>query len=179
MMNSPTDSPTDNPLDYLSPVPGYPAYFINPARREVHRRYPDGKLRPVKAVVNGHGYRHLNLCRDGKCRSVKLCRLVAEAVYGPLPPGLGVLHRNDVKTDDLAANLYYGSPADNRRDALRNGRLRTKLNPDKVRAIFALDAAGVPRKVAAATMGVGTNTIGDVLRGRTWGHVRNNPDREG
>ena len=48
--------------------------------------------------------------------------LVCEAFHGPRGDGQVARHLNDVKLDNRAENLAWGSKTDNRRDAVRNGR---------------------------------------------------------
>lgn len=48
--------------------------------------------------------------------------LMAEAFIGERPDCALVLHRDDVPTNNVLSNLYYGSPSQNQFDAVRNGR---------------------------------------------------------
>lgn len=52
--------------------------------------------------------------------SVRVHRLVAAAFIGPRPPGQGVCHQNDIKTDNRCSNLRYGSQSENSQDVYAN-----------------------------------------------------------
>jgi hypothetical protein len=77
-------------------------------------RAPD---RLVTPYVHPQGYRHVSL--RGVQRSVH--SLVLEAFVCPRPAGMLGLHRDDVKWHNHVSNLYWGSPAENARDSVRNG----------------------------------------------------------
>lgn len=47
--------------------------------------------------------------------------LVLEAFVGPKPLGMYGCHRDDDPTNNRLDNLYWGTPADNTADCLRNG----------------------------------------------------------
>jgi hypothetical protein len=69
-------------------------------------RYP-----VVKLFVTGNGkptYRYIH-------------QLVAEAFLGPRPLGESVRHLDDVKADNQAQNLAYGTRSENELDKTRNG----------------------------------------------------------
>lgn len=94
---------------------------------------PDGKV----WRLTRRGWREkVQMCRDGYfyvrrftggrerpvSESYKVSRLVCEAFNGPAPfPGALVRHLNDVKADNRAENLAWGSVRDNFWDSVRNG----------------------------------------------------------
>ncbi|MBO4169521.1 HNH endonuclease signature motif containing protein [Cereibacter azotoformans] len=56
-------------------------------------------------------------------KKIGVHRLICEAFNGPPPfPGCMVLHGNDVKSDNRASNLRWGTMIENHADAVRNGR---------------------------------------------------------
>ena len=55
--------------------------------------------------------------------------LVALAFIGPRPDGTYVLHRDDDRTNNRLDNIYYGTPADNAVDRVKNG---LWLNPSQI-----------------------------------------------
>lgn len=57
----------------------------------------------------------------GKSRMIH--HLVLELFSSPRPEGLYALHKNDDKYDNKFSNLYWGTDEDNKRDAVRNGRI--------------------------------------------------------
>lgn len=99
-------------LELWRPIPGLGDFF------EVSNcggvRAPDG---PITPTVGCKGYRHVSFA--GKGYSVH--SLVLEAFICPRPDGLWALHLDDVKWNNHVSNLYWGTPSDNSRDAVRNG----------------------------------------------------------
>lgn len=79
------------------------------------------KGRMLSICLSGGGYPSVGLCKNGRQRTYTTASLVLSAFVQPRPPGLHVLHENDVKTDNTPKNLYYGTHAENMRDRLRNG----------------------------------------------------------
>ena len=67
------------------------------------------------------GHIAVMLSRHGNIRRRMVHQLVAEAFIGPRPPGYETRHLNDVPDDNRLVNLTYGTSADNKADAIRNG----------------------------------------------------------
>lgn len=79
------------------------------------------KGKVLKPCIEGFGYPTVGLCKEGISRTVRVHVLVAEAFLGPRPEGLEVRHLDDVKTNNVPANLAYGTASENRYDSVRNG----------------------------------------------------------
>ena len=77
-----------------------------------------------RSPPNGPTYRVVHI-RPGS-GSVHIAILMLEAFVGPRPPGELARHLNDDSLDDRLENLAWGTHADNRRDAWRNGRWRNR-----------------------------------------------------
>ncbi|RBP66385.1 HNH endonuclease [Brevibacterium sanguinis] len=76
----------------------------------------------LKPSIHHTGYRRVILTRGGG-RSERLVHsVIAETFHGPRPEGLEVRHRNGDKSDNSAANLAYGTSAENKQDILDHGR---------------------------------------------------------
>lgn len=111
-------------------------------------------------------------------------RLAFQLLKGPIPTGLFVCHRCDVRNCINPDHLFLGTPLDNMRDCHNKGRTsRLKgierwnavLNEEQVRLILQLH---VPFKVGskkiARTLGISNwQAIHGVLSGRRWKHVTN------
>ena len=79
--------------------------------------------------VNYKGYPIISPRAHGKRRHLRVQRLLYETENGPIPGGLLVLHRCNVKICINIKHLYLGSPADNSTDwvlAMRRGYARAK-----------------------------------------------------
>lgn len=99
---------------------------------------------------------------------------------GPIPTGLHVLHKCDVRCCVNPDHLFLGTQADNLADMDRKGRRKSgslrgdrhhqaKLKTDDVLKIR--EAGGSPT-VVAQSYGVSRTTIGDILAGRSWRHLK-------
>jgi len=115
-------------LTQWKPVPGYPLYEVSDHGkvRSVPRTSARSRARgkPLKAQLT-RGYRYVGLYRDGGTRPhrrIKVSVLVLEAFVGPRPDGHHACHRDDDKTNDTLANLYWGTPPQNGQDQVRNGK---------------------------------------------------------
>jgi len=103
---------------------------------------------------------------------------------GPIPEGMCVLHRCDVKLCVNPAHLFLGTQADNMRDMTIKGRgvqhpappgeghHFAKLTDAKVVEIRTLYAmGGVSQRALAKRFGVAYSSISDVLSRKHWAHV--------
>lgn len=142
------------------------------------RRHPQGKLKFLPG----------RLLRPGRCKSGYLSvsikgrthlvqHLVAAAFIGPRPPGLLVLHRDDVKDHNREPNLRYGTHQDNHDDMLLSGSRvmgesfrSARLNNTAAAAIRALKGR-VSQSALASAFGVSPAAVQAVHDGRTWTHV--------
>lgn len=107
-------------------------------------------------------------------RSGKLAHRAAfEEAYGPVPPGLLVLHHCDNRPCIEPEHLYAGTNADNSRDAVERGRAsrkgQRKLTPeavDELRRRYA--AGGVTYGALAVEYDVSVSCVSMAIRGRNW-----------
>lgn len=111
-------------------------------------------------------------------KSVLAHRVAWELANGPIPNGLFVLHRCDVKECVNPDHLFLGTPADNMKDAADKGRLPigctqhfAKLDPDKIRAIRILKQDGYRTADLATYFGVHKSNIVQIMRGVSWRHI--------
>jgi hypothetical protein len=115
-------------------VPGYPGYEVSDQGRvrsldrEGLSRWGTPRIfkgRTLAQVMvggtDGRRYHGCSLYRDGKSRQRTVHALVLEAFVGPRPEGLFGCHRDDDADNNCLENLYWGTPAENSRDAVENG----------------------------------------------------------
>jgi HNH endonuclease/NUMOD4 motif len=82
-------------------------------------------LKPGRVLIpqpNTNGRLQVMLCHNKKQRLYQVHRLVLAAFVGPCPAGLQSLHWDDNPRNNELSNLRYGTPAENQRDCIRNGR---------------------------------------------------------
>ena len=115
---------------------------------------------------SGHSYGRLRV----GTQVVYAHRYSFELEYGPIPPGLHVLHDCDNPPCVNPRHLWLGTNADNQHDKVAKGRQAHigKLTKDVIPAIFAARAEGKSASEIAAMFGVAKRTIYHVLAGNTW-----------
>ena len=171
-------------------IPGFSAYQASNLGRIRSLRSVDARtgepivLSPGRS--GGTGYLTVSVRADGAARAVSehISHLVAAAWLGERPsPDHCVLHANDIRTDNRAANLRYGTRAENHADALRNGGRISGPTPNcwgkggtftvaQVRSIRRQAAAGVRiSEIAAGFEEVSYDAVWACVRGRTWSWV--------
>lgn len=118
---------------------------------------------------NGYG----TFTDNGK--SISAHRFSYTKAIGPIPEGLTVCHKCDLRCCVNPSHLFVGTQSDNLWDASRKGRLRTgernhktKLTREDVLAIRASDKSG---SVLGREFGVWQRTISDIKRCITWRNV--------
>jgi len=112
-------------------------------------------------------------------RTAYIHRLTHEALIGPIPDGLGVLHRCDTKACARPEHLWTGTQAENIADMVSKGRQargeankRAKLTTPQVLGIRALHALGAAHMAAlAGEFGVAAETIRAIVLRKHWVHV--------
>lgn len=106
-------------------------------------------------------------------------RFTFEEAHGPIPLGLGVLHRCDTPACVRPEHLFLGTQADNTADMVAKGRQRrgerrpgAKLTDAGVReARQRYAAGGVSILALAREYGVDGTVMWDVIKGTRWKHV--------
>jgi hypothetical protein len=103
-------------------VVGYEGkYEVSDAGRVRSVPRPRAKGGPLAMPPDFHGRAHVTLHKDGKQKVHHVHRLVAEAFFGPLPPGCETRHLDGNPLNNAASNLLYGTRSSNQRDAVEYG----------------------------------------------------------
>lgn len=133
------------------------------------------KGRVLKLIPKNGRYLCVTLADKERRVQYLLHDIVAAAFHGPKPPGLVVRHLDDVKANNRATNLCYGTHAENYADTVRNGISRrgeshgmAKLTEEQVRHIRA--SAETPQALAAMFCVVPEH-VWAIKKRRVWKHV--------
>lgn len=70
------------------------------------------------------GYGNFGISKNGTTRSVRAHRFIWELENGPIPKGLLVCHRCDVRACANPAHLFLGTHHDNTQDMMQKGRYK-------------------------------------------------------
>jgi len=176
-------------------VKGQPQRFMSghSIRRPYEQRFWDrvdknGPIHPVLRTAcwlwTGHtmvnGYGHFTSFGTG---SNLAHRIAWEITHGPIPNGLQVLHRCDVRNCTNPAHLLPGTQQENvddmyakdRADHTRNAKGErqhlAKLTAEKVLEIRARHDKGEPQKDIARCYGVTSQSVWAVVHRKTWKHI--------
>lgn len=103
----------NNPnCEYWKVIEGY-NYFVS-----TYGRIENGSTgRILKPGINNHGYYYVNLCKNGKYKSFKTHRLVAEAFIENPDDKVCIDHINNDKLNNNVTNLRWATHSENCRNS--------------------------------------------------------------
>jgi hypothetical protein len=126
---------------------------------------------------NGYGMYSTRTTKT-MCKTWKAHRLAWTLVHGPVPEGMSVLHRCDVKRCANPSHLFLGTTADNMADKVAKGRQargerhgRAKVTVRDVPYIRGLRAIGFTYSELGKMYGLNQSTIGGIINRRIWKEV--------
>ena len=129
-----------------------------------------------REIGKGYGYFFL---RRGFIRAH---RASWELHNGPIPKGMLVCHKCDVRKCVNPDHLFLGTNTDNMRDAMRKGRVfrpigslngKSKLVESDVWKIIKEKKEGLRIKAISLKLNISARIISTILNGRTWTHLTN------
>lgn len=173
------------------PIPGHDGYEIT--RDGQIRSYwrPGGtgginqgrfkldKPRLLSPGPDKKGYLVVNV-RDnaGNRKLRKVHSLVLLTFRGPRPNGKESCHKDNDKINNRIGNLYYGTPIQNKADAVKAGRHafgsrsgRAKLTEGDIPTVRRMILEGFTQQHIADIYNVSKPTIQAIAEQRTWRHV--------
>lgn len=118
-------------------VAGFPDYQVSSVGRVVS--YKRQRPRELAGVVGTSGYQKVTLAGDREKSTKHIHVLVCEAFHGPRPEGMWVRHLDGNKGNNAAANLAWGTPAENAADTRKHG---THMNGRKTHCLNGHPLAG-------------------------------------
>lgn len=126
-------------------------------------------------ATNGRGYGVIG--EHG--RQAYVHRVMYEHQHGPIPEGMEICHRCDVRNCVNPGHLFLGTHAENVADSVAKGRHRkgeamywsAKLTEGDVREIRQLHAAGQSATSLAVRFGVSPSQAQLIVNRQRWRHV--------
>lgn len=126
-----------------------------------------GKERILKPTSNTDGYLCVGLCKDGKMKTCKIHRLVAEA-FVPNPKNLPeVDHIDTNKLNCRVENLRWATGEENRKYAVEAGLIRPKLTQEQVRCVRK-NPKGLTLEQLAEKFGISLATVSRIQLGQSY-----------
>lgn len=126
-------------------------------------------------------YLGLSLMRDNRKVRWSLHSLILTVFVCPRPEGLLALHKDDDRTNNKLANLYWGTSSDNAKDCVASGHavflrrgaesINAKLTEEQVLEIRRRRRTGEPCKLIAADFGVCADLVNGICTGKRWKHI--------
>jgi hypothetical protein len=144
--------------------------FGDPVER-FHKKYV---INPETGCWEWACYRHpkgYGILGIGKYKKVRAHRFSYEQFVGPIPEGLQVCHKCDVRKCVNPNHLFVGTSEDNVRDMWAKGRGTIhgrKLTWPMVTNIRVLYARGMPFTSIAVIYGIDQETARQIVKGGTW-----------
>ena len=140
----------------------------------------------IKSCLTGNGYLGFNLVKDGKSKTSKVHRVVANAFIENEHNKPEVNHKDGNKHNNNVSNLEWVTVGENQSHAykigLRDGKgmknPSAKLNDRTVLNILKALSKGVTAKKIAKALCVSESTIGRIKKGQKWSHIINGIKQE-
>jgi hypothetical protein len=136
-------------------------------------------LKVLSGGTDKDGYRKFVLIDDfGARRYVRRASLVCTAFNGPRPKNHNVRHLDGTRTNDSAANLAWGTQAENCRDkqlhgteqrGVKNG--NAKITEETARKI--INASNLPTNKIVEMLGVPKGIVNNIKYGKAWAWLKN------
>ncbi len=99
-----------------------PIAFLVPKFESKYEAIPESGCWLWSGVLDKDGYGHFHTYAQGKRRFTCAHRVAYEIYVAPIPSGMSVLHRCDVRSCVNPAHLFIGTQKDNIADMIRKGR---------------------------------------------------------
>lgn len=114
-------------------IPGYKFRYRISREGVIQRRLDNGSWRDIQtSLLRGSSRATVNLTLDnGKRRNVAVVMLMAKAFMGGKTPGMWIVHRNGLRTDNRLENLEAVTPAEGGKRYGSSGRRKPVVKIDR------------------------------------------------
>lgn len=157
-------------------IPSFPAYEASSLGRI------RSKSRVLKQQLDEDGYYTVTVYRGGRWNK-KVHWLVCEAFHGEKPPWAAhAAHNNGIKTSNRSGNVRWSTILSNAADTAKHGTryqgerhhsaLFTESQIRQIRAQYAANPTPATIKRLAEAFIVTVQTIRDIVKVRSWKHVK-------
>ena len=185
---SPTSASTSEPSfsmsDYWREIPGWEGFYAVSYRGEVRsmtrrvtrsdgfEQFIPGQSKRIH--FDKDGYARTNLRRPGCSVTAQVHVLVCEAFHGQKPPDSEVCHANDIRSDNRADNLSWGTRQSNAAEMAQRNRVKGERHPRaKITPFQAFMIQTAPHTrgngpALAKALGVNHCVISGIWQGRNW-----------
>jgi hypothetical protein len=132
----------------------------------------------IALPIGNDGYPEACIHKEGKRKTLPIHRLVLLAFVGSRPEGMECRHLDDNKLNNRLYNLCYGTHKENKKDAIRNGKVlkgnnhpNAKLTNQKIKKIRKLFKKGKSLADLGRMFNVTYQTISSIIKRKTWNHI--------
>ena len=164
-----------NVIEIWKPIVGWEGLYecSNLGRIKSYRQNEEGVIKNPTPYKNG--YLRVNLCKDGKYKTMLVHRIVCAAFLENKDGLKYVDHINGERTDNRLSNLRYVDKSSNQLNPITRQRMstsRTGIKVDRNPVKIQLDINGCLIKVwdtareASEALGISRQVIGDCCAGR-------------
>ena len=171
----------DNNEEVWKDIPNWKQYQVSNKGNVKSLNYnKTGKERILKPSLCSMGYPMVGLSVNGKSKSKRVHRIVAET-FIPNPEGKpNINHINGIKTDNRVENLEWCTQKENIHHSEKNGLAkhargekagRSKLSSADVFTIKT-EMKDFSIKKICETFNVSATTISNIRRNKTWKHIQ-------
>ena len=164
-------------MSRLKEIEGYPLYYASEDGRIISKKIENHPIE-LKSRKNRKGYLYVNLCKNGKYRSITIHKLIAKAFLEEYEPKLQVNHKDGNKENNNMQNLEMVTCSQNIRHAIENNLLPVKQGEEKPVAklknqeVLDIRELWKTRKYTqiklAEMYGVSKWTIRNIIRRKSW-----------
>ena len=153
-------------------IPGLQGYGVTRTGNvySCRRKWKKGKWKKLKPHKHKYGHLYVMLVCEGKFKTFGVHQLVLTTFVGPCPKGKQCRHMDGDATNNNLWNLKWGTPKQNRADAIKhgtawlNGNRSIKWKRKHARKFMRLLSEGKTKREAAKELGTNDSHIQSLIK---------------